>query len=64
MYSLIYQRHIARAGDRQTKISPVRSDFNVKGHLHIEKVLVLSQVARHLLLGVGDVLLQLAYPYL
>lgn len=49
---------------RQTKISPVRSDFNVKGHLHIEKVLVLSQVTRHLLLSVGDVLLQLTYPYL
>lgn len=51
------------SGDQQT-ISPVRRYLNVKGHLHIEKVLVLSQVARHLLLGISDIPLQLTYPHL
>lgn len=52
-------------GDWQkSRVLPVRSYFNVQGHLHIEKVLVLSQVACHLLLGVTDILLQLTYPHL
>lgn len=44
--------------------SPVRSYLNVEGHFHIEKVLVIPQVARHLMLGVRDVPLQLTYPHL
>lgn len=28
----------------------VGSNFNIKGHLHIEEILVLPQVARHIIL--------------
>lgn len=48
----------------KSQISPISSDFDIKSHLHVEKVLVLSQVARHLLLSLMDILLQLTYPCL
>lgn len=38
---------------------PVSCNLNVKGHFDIEQVLVLPEVARHLVLGVPQVTLQL-----
>lgn len=49
---------------RERRILPIRGDLNIERHLDVEKVLVLSQVARHLLLRLVDILLQLTYPRL
>lgn len=38
----------------------VSSDLNIQGHLHVQEVLILPQVASHLLLQMADLLLQLA----
>ena len=46
------------------KLLPIRSYLNVQGHLDIEEVLILSQIASHLLLCVIDIPLQIIHPHL